>query len=137
LPAGAKIVIWQLVVAGVVFALARGRRLGWPVAEAPPSPIPSSELVHAVGRLYRRAQARDHAADLVRRATAFRLARRFGRPPGDGSDRLSNGLANAAGDDADALERLLDGPPPTTDEAFVASCRELEAVTEKIERVRG
>src|SRR5438094_912147 len=81
LPAGARIVLFQIALAAVIFAFVRGRRFGRPTFEEIPSPVPSGELVHAVARLYRSARARAFAGDALRRGTRRRLRSRLGLGP--------------------------------------------------------
>jgi len=63
--AGVKLALVQLLVAFVLLALWRGRRLGRPVIERQPVEIPASELVTAVGNLLQRAHKRDQAGRLI------------------------------------------------------------------------
>ena len=132
LPRGAKVVIWGLAVAGVLFALARGRRLGRPIDEELPSPLPSSELVRATGRLYRQAHAAAFGGQLVRDRTIRRLARRLGIDPSD--PHVANAIARASDLEPDDVERALHGPEPTDDGELVSLCRELEAISDRTER---
>jgi hypothetical protein len=132
LPTRAKTVVWELIVAVLVFAAARGRRLGRPQPEAPLSPIRSGELVDATGRLYRRAHAAAFCADVLRRWTADRLARRLGIAAGVEPDRIAGAIARSAGVDPAVVEHALAGPVPTDDAQLVALGRELETVSEQI-----
>lgn len=136
LPSRAKVAVWELVVAALVFALARGRRLGRPIPEEPLSPIPSGELVHATARLYRRARAAAFCGDEVRRWTADRLARQLGVSPDTDRHRLAGTIARSAGADVSTVERALAGREPASDEELVALCRELEAISRQIEGAR-
>jgi hypothetical protein len=132
LPSGAKAVVWEAILAAVVFALARGRRLGRPIPEEAVSPIPSGELVHATARLYRRAHARAFCSDAVRAWTANRAVRRLGIPREADPDRTAATIAASAGLDRTLVEHALTGPEPADDAAFVAVCRELDDVFERI-----
>jgi hypothetical protein len=135
LPTGAKAVVWELIIATVVFAFARGRRLGRPIDEEPISPIPSGELVLATGRLYRRARAVAFCGSLLREWTAGRLTRRTGVAPDPDRARLSVALARTASVPVDRIKQVLAGPDPTTDEQLAALGRELESVADQIEGV--
>jgi len=117
LPERAKTVIVAIVLAALVFAVLRARRLGRPAVEEPIAPIPGSELVRATSRLYRRGRSVAYAARVMREATRSRLGRRFG-VPGD-SDALSPVVANATGMSPDRLEEGLAGPDPQTDEELI------------------
>jgi hypothetical protein len=133
LPTGAKVVIWELIVATTLFALARGRRLGRPVPEEPLSPIPSGELVHATARLYRRGHAVAFCGAVLRRWTADRLTRRTGVARDTDPVRLSAAIGRATGVPVEDLERALAGPDPSNDDELVALGRELETVSDLIE----
>ena len=135
LPVPARIVLLQLALAALVFALVRGRRFGRPVLEHIPSPVPASELVDAVASLYRSARARDHAARILRWATRRRLAGRLGMGHGASTDvgPLASAVAAASGTPAAEVERLLGGPGPASDEELIALGRELEVLGRRVE----
>ena len=65
-PPWAQRAFWWLLVVGVLLALWRGRRLGPVVTEPLPVVVRSAEVVEGHGRLYRRAGARERAAELLR-----------------------------------------------------------------------
>lgn len=132
LPDPAKAGVLQIVAAAIVFALVRARRLGNPVEEPSPSPIPASELIRATAALYRTAGARDHAAGTLRYATIRRLVRRFGlqsaRP-----EELPALLARASDVPEDDLRHVLNGPVPQDDRDLIALGRDLERMTDRLE----
>ena len=70
----------QLVVAALLTAYWRARRLGRVVSEELPVKVRAAETVEGHARLYRRANAHGRAGELLRRATASRLAGYFGIP---------------------------------------------------------
>ena len=70
----------QLVVAALLTGYWRARRLGRVVSEELPVTVRAAETVEGHARLYRRANAHGRAAELLRRATASRLAGYFGIP---------------------------------------------------------
>ena len=76
-----RLALWQLVVAFVLLALWRARRLGRPVAEPQPVQLPGAELVVAVGNLLQRAKGRGQAAGLLTDDLRRSLAERLGLPP--------------------------------------------------------
>jgi hypothetical protein len=135
LPVPARIVLLELTLAAVVFALVRGRRFGRPVAEYIPSPLPASELVDAVARLYRSARARDYAAAILRWSLRRRLATYLGM--GDDAPAevgpLASAAAAASGTPVAEVERLLEGPGVASDEQLIALGRELEELGRKVE----
>ena len=117
--------------AGLVAALARGRRLGRLVPEELPSHVPAAETVAGRGRLLRRSGDRAHAARALRADTARRLARRLAVPEGAPPEQLHAALVRAGVDPARA-QVLLWGPPPTTDQALVDLAGELTRLEEDI-----
>jgi hypothetical protein len=133
LPAGARAGIVALVLALVAFAVARGRRLGRPVPEDPVSPIPAGELVHASGNLYRMARATPFAASLLRRGAVARMARRVGLEPGGSPATLASRVSELTGEDPQALEWILAGADPRTDEELIMLARRLEDATRRVE----
>jgi len=70
----------QLVVAALLTAYWRARRMGRVVTEELPVKVRAAETVEGHARLYRRANAHGRAGELLRRATASRLAGYFGIP---------------------------------------------------------
>lgn len=148
LPLPAKVVLIQIAVALVVFALVRARRFGRPSPEHLPSPVPAGELVDAVGRLYRASQARGFAADTLRRATLQRLRSRLGMGvttgpavapailagigPGE-VEALSSSAAQLGGGDPEAIRHLLAGAAPLDDAALIVLARQLEELRHRVE----
>jgi hypothetical protein len=70
----------QLVVAALLTAYWRARRMGRVVTEELPVKVRAAETIEGHARLYRRANAHGRAGELLRRATASRLAGYFGIP---------------------------------------------------------
>jgi hypothetical protein len=70
----------QLLIAVLLTAYWRGRRLGAVVSERLPVTVRAAETVEGHARLYRRANAHGRAAELLRKAAAGRLAGYFGVP---------------------------------------------------------
>jgi hypothetical protein len=108
LPEPARAIALQLVGAAVVFALARGRRLGRPIEEVLPAPIPATELVVATGDLYRRARATSHAAEVLRDRFRVRAGRRFGLGPAPDDAELARAVAGTTGPAEVRLDRRID-----------------------------
>jgi hypothetical protein len=138
MPAGARVVLFQIALAAVVFAFVRGRRFGKPTFEKIPSPVPSGELVHAVARLYRSARARAYAGDALRRGTRRRLRSRLGLGPepaatGGADEALSSTVSELTGTRPDDVQRLLQGPGPTTEQELIVLGRELEELRRRVE----
>jgi hypothetical protein len=127
LPAGL-----QLLVAAVLLALWRGRRLGPPVTEPLPVVVRAAEAVEGRARLYRRAQARDRAADALRAGARARLVPRLGLGRGVGGEPDPAAVVEAVAqrtDHSDAdVQAALYGPPPTDDPALVRLADSLDSI---------
>jgi hypothetical protein len=132
LPDPARAVILQLAVAVLAYAVARGRRLGAPVEEAVPSPIPATELVVSVGDLYRRARASAHAAAILRDRFRARAGRRLGLGARPEEGKLSRAVAEATGVGPDDVARMQVGGHED-ERALVAAARQLERLERSME----
>ena len=127
LPHWLHLVRWQLLLAGLVLALWRGRRLGRVVLERLPVVVRASETVEGHGRMYRVAGARGTAAEALRepaRRTLGRLAHGGTVTP----EVLTDLVAARTGREAPSVHALLYGPTPTDDAALVRLARELDAL---------
>jgi len=133
LPRAARAVIVQIVIAAALFAIARARRLGRPVEEELPSPIPAGELVRATGRLYRSAKAAGHAGELLRRGTAERLGRRLGHQPGTARRDLAATIARATDLELRRVEEALAGHDAGDDRTLLALAEELDTIRQTME----
>jgi hypothetical protein len=95
--------------AGVALIVWRGRRLG-PLAHEPlPVAIKAVETTRNLGRLYRRAGDRPHAAEALRAASRARLAERLRLPRAVHPDRLVDDVAARTGRPAAEIDALI-GP---------------------------
>lgn len=142
LPEGWSWATLQLAVAAVLTALWRARRLGPLVPEQLPVSVRASETTEGRARLYRRADARDRAAEALRTATRARLAPLVGGSAADADspDSLTHALAVSSRSpaldptdgtgsphtDSARLRSLLFGPAPTSDAELVRLCDELD-----------
>ena len=122
----------QLLLAGLLVALWRGRRLGPPVVEPLPVVVRASEAVEGRSRLYRRAQARDRAADALRSGALARMVPRLGIDSSRGGDPSPEAVvavvASRSGrSDAD-VHAVLFGPPPADDAGLVALADSLDSI---------
>jgi hypothetical protein len=109
LPDWLKPGLWALGLAGVALIVWRGRRLG-PLAHEPlPVAIKAVETTRNLGRLYRRAGDRPHAAAALRSASRTRLAERLRLPRGVAPDRLAHDVAARTGRPAAEIDVLI-GP---------------------------
>jgi len=127
-----KLALLQLGIAFVLYALFRARRLGRPVREAQPVEIPGSELVAAVGRLFQRAHALAHAADVDRDGARRSLAQRMGLAPDAPVADVADAAAARTGRSPDELAAVLGGAVPTDERALVAVTQETEQLTREV-----
>ncbi len=127
LPGWLHLVRWQLLVAGCVLAVWRGRRLGRVVLERLPVVVRASETVEGHGRLYQSAGARDAAAEALRESARRSLSRLA--HGGTVTPEVLVDLACArSGRDPIGVQTLLYGPTPTDDAALVRLARSLDAL---------
>ncbi|MFF5971631.1 DUF4350 domain-containing protein [Streptomyces sp. NPDC012769] len=123
----------QLAVAAVLAAIWRGRRLGPLVPERLPVAVRASEATEGRARLYRRADARDRAATVLRTATRGRIAPLLGVPAKDAHspDLLLSALSSRL--PAAAQHRdLLFGPAPADDAALIRLTDQLDALEREV-----
>ncbi|MFJ3833892.1 DUF4350 domain-containing protein [Streptomyces sp. NPDC090054] len=133
-PTGWHWALLQLFLAAVVAALWRARRLGPLVTEKLPVAIRASESTEGLARLYRKADARDRAATVLRAATRERLAALVGVPTAQAHDPLSLVPAVSArlGDGTRDVTALLFGTIPADDAALVALADHLDALEREV-----
>jgi hypothetical protein len=115
-----------LVLAVVLTALWRGRRLGPVVVEPLPVVVRATETVEGRGRLYRARRARGQAARALRSAATDRIVTRLGLTGSATPGHVVTVLAARIGQDAQEVERLLYGPAPSDDRALVRLADELD-----------
>ncbi|MFC8720193.1 DUF4350 domain-containing protein [Kitasatospora sp. NPDC057198] len=119
----------QLLVAGLLAAAWRGRRLGPVLTERLPAVVRASETTEGRARLYRRANARGHAAETLRRAARRRTATALGLPHTSREPDpavLTEAAAARLGRPAADLQLLLYGPAPTDDAALLRLAHDLD-----------
>ena len=128
-------VLWvslQLVLAVLVLAYARGRRLG-PVASEPlPVTVRAAEATEGLARLYRRARGRQHAADTLSRATAVRLRTALRLPRGATVAVLAQVVADRAHRPTTEVLALLVPTEPLNDAALVRFADDLDALERQV-----
>ncbi|GHF90849.1 hypothetical protein GCM10018790_80020 [Kitasatospora xanthocidica] len=136
IPNGWHWAYYQLVVAAVLAALWRGRRLGPVVSEDLPVVVRASETTEGRARLYRRAKARGRAAEALRRAAGHRLAPALGVPLQAGVPDPDALCAAAAARLPDRpvgdVRALLYGPPPTDDTALLRLADDLDTLERQV-----
>ncbi|RKS72561.1 uncharacterized protein DUF4350 [Motilibacter peucedani] len=134
LPDGVRFGALQALLAALVVALWRGRRLGPVVTEPLPVVVPAAEAVEGRARLYRRGRARGHAADVLRRASVDRLAALHRLPRGAPPEQVVSAVAAATGRSGADVAALLYGAAPGDDAALVRLAGALDALEEEVRR---
>ncbi|MDI1460514.1 DUF4350 domain-containing protein [Catellatospora sp. KI3] len=125
-----------LLVAGVLLALARGRRLGAPVVEPLPVEVRGAETALGRARLYLRARARGPALEVLRANARTRLAGALGLPAAADRQQLGAALeARLPGRRAE-LDDLLYGPEPSSEGELHARATELKTLVETVTGAR-
>jgi uncharacterized protein DUF4350 len=114
----------QLLVAVVLLALWRMRRMGPVVAEALPVLVRSAETVEGRARLYRAHRARDRAADALRSGARERLVPLLGLPRSAAQDpamarEIVTAIAQRTRWDEQHVGAALYGPVPADDAQLV------------------
>lgn len=138
-PGSLRTAFWVLVVGLVLYALARARRLGRPVAEELPVRVPASELALSIGELLARHGHRDAAAARLRADLRQEVATALHVPRDTPPDVLAELLAERAGDDLDRAglhTALVDAPVPD-DESLVAVTAALARVRRRLRATAG
>ncbi|SED25619.1 DUF4350 domain-containing protein [Streptomyces sp. TLI_105] len=124
----------QLALAALLAALWRGRRLGPLVTERLPVALRASEATEGRARLYRKANARDRAASVLRTATRTRLAPLLGVPVQDAHspDRLLPALSARLPETTADTRNLLFGPAPADDATLIRLADQLDALEREV-----
>ncbi|MBO2456778.1 DUF4350 domain-containing protein [Actinomadura violacea] len=135
LPFGVKLFFLELVIAVILVALWRGRRLGPVVAEALPVAVRSAETVEGRARLYRASRARDRAADALRSGARERIVPLLGLPRTSAQDpaaarEIVAAVARRTAQDEAYVGAALYGPEPVDDAGLIA----LTSVLDDLER---
>jgi hypothetical protein len=131
-----RLALWQLVVAFVLLALWRARRLGRPVTEPQPVQLPGAELVLAVGNLLQRARGRGQAAGLLTDDLRRSLAERLGLPPSAPPDLVADTAAARTGIPRERVLRALTSTTPRDEAELVALSQAIDAVRREVTRVQ-
>ena len=133
LPPPARVIVGQMVLAAVLFALARGRRLGKPVEEVVPSPLPASSLIQATADLYRRGRASAHAVAVLQARFRAHVGRRLGLGPSPSPEAVVRAAAARGDVRAEDLEQVLAARSHADERQLVAVARRLDALQGRIE----
>lgn len=127
-------VVWQLVLAVLLLALWKGRRIGPLVAERLPVVVRASETVEGRGRLYRSRRARDRAAEALRASALQRMLPRLGLGPTAEPFTVTAAIATRSGLNPVAVTHTLHGPTPATDAELVTLAAELDDMERLVAR---
>ncbi|MFD3534489.1 DUF4350 domain-containing protein [Streptomyces sp. NPDC058664] len=124
----------QLAIAALLAAIWRGRRLGPLVTEQLPVALRASEATEGRARLYRKANARDRAASVLRTATRTRIAPVLGVPAQDAhsSERLLPALSARLPETTADPRNLLFGPAPADDATLIRLADQLDALEREV-----
>lgn len=112
--------VLMAVLAVLVTAFWRGRRLGPVVTEQLPVVVRAAETVEGRGRLYRARRARGRAADALRAGALDRIVPRLGLASGAGREAVVSAIAVRTGHEAHQIGDALYGGPPVDDAGLVA-----------------
>ena len=130
-------------VAGLLLAVARARRLGPPVAEPLPVIVPAAEAITGRGRLYQRIAARGSTLDALRGAAIARMTRvlnPFGAPGtafehdpklgrgAAGADELVHQVALRTRSSEDVVRAVLFDIQPADDAELAETVASLDAL---------
>ncbi|WP_371636315.1 DUF4350 domain-containing protein [Streptomyces zaomyceticus] len=124
----------QLAIAALLAAIWRGRRLGPLVTERLPVALRASEATEGRARLYRKTNARDRAASVLRTATRTRIAPLLGVPVQDAhsSERLLPALSARLPETTADPRNLLFGPAPADDATLIRLADQLDALEREV-----
>lgn len=120
-----KLLVLQLLVAVLLVAVWRARRLGPVVAEALPVVVRSAETVEGLSRLYRAGRARDRASDALRSGARERLVPLLGLPRSSAQDpsaarEIVTAVARRTAYEETYVGAALYGPEPLDDAGLIA-----------------
>jgi Domain of unknown function (DUF4350) len=121
-------VLIEVLIACLLVAWWRSRRLGRLVTEPLPVVIRSGETTAGHARLLHAHHARGEAATHLRARARERIRARLGLPMGARESRLVAAAAARSGRSLEQVGSLLYGPEPTTDAQLVALGHDLEAL---------
>jgi Domain of unknown function (DUF4350) len=124
----------QLVVAVVLLALWRARRLGALVPEPLPVVVRATETIEGRGRLYRRSGARAKAAGGLRSATLGRLLPALGLPRASDAVTVAESVAARSRLTSVEVGTLLYGAAPADDGALVRLADHLDDLEREVRR---
>lgn len=134
IPWPAYLVVIQLMLAAVLAALWRMRRLGPLVPEPLPVVVRASETVEGQARLYRSRRARGRAAAALRTAAAARILPVLGLTKDARPEEVLSAVSARSGSDVKRVEAIVFGPAPADDAALVALADDLDTLEREVRR---
>ena len=134
MPPGSAPVALVVMLAAVLLALWRVRRMGPLVVEDLPILVRSAEATRGRARLYRAARARGHAAAGLRASAADRIASRLGLARSSDANTVVDAVVAATNRPSQQVADLLYGPPPADDAALAELARRLDILESEVHR---
>jgi hypothetical protein len=122
----------QLLVAVLLLALWRMRRLGPLVPERLPVTVRAAETTEGHGRLYYARRSRDSAAAALREAALGRIEPLLGLPPDSPPDAVSSAIAERTGESPEDVITAVAGGAPADDAALVRLADRLDELERKV-----
>ena len=112
----------------------RSRRLGPLAVEPLPVEVKAVETTRNLGRLYRRAGDRGHAAESLRSAARARMTERLRLPRHTEHRVLASAVADHTGRGVDEVDTLLrpDADPPAHDRDLADLARRLDELDREV-----
>jgi hypothetical protein len=132
-----RLALVQLLVAFVLLALWRSRRLGRPVTEPTAVRIPASELVVAVGNLLQRARHRGQAATLLAGDLRRTLTERLGLPATAPPEQVASTVAARTGIDRERVLAVLQPSTPPDEAELVALGQAIDTIRTEVSSAHG
>ena len=130
--------LWMAGLAMVAVVVWRGRRMGALASEPLPVVVRAVETTRSLGRLYRRAGDRAHAAASLRRSARSRCAERLRLGSRFDPAGLVREVARRTGRPETEIAHLLDPPPgdpgPTTDRDLITLAQALAELDREVQR---
>ncbi|MFN8041329.1 MAG: DUF4350 domain-containing protein [Acidimicrobiales bacterium] len=129
---GVRLAMLQLVIAFVVYAFWRGRRLGRPIVEPQPVELAGSELVDAVGNLLSQTRSPDRAAAILRADLRRALCERLGLPPDAAPEVVADTAFTRTGADRDRVLLAVVDAPVGDEAGLLAAAQAIDAVRQEV-----
>ncbi|MFV1990692.1 MAG: DUF4350 domain-containing protein [Acidimicrobiales bacterium] len=134
LPSWARLGLWQVMVALVLFIWWRSRRLGDPVDEDLPVEVPASEFVRASGRVLQRSRARGMSLAYIRRSFREDCGRWVGISADAPADVWVRTVADRTNEQPDTIRYLLYGGKPASEGDLVEYTKKIDSLREECMR---